>query len=103
MGAGGQPKPVLYFHDRQKGMVLNVTNCREIEGHFGDSENWPGKSIELFSTKVPLKGNIVDGVRVRVPKEASADELLSADPAQAPIKPATKAELDEELNDSVPF
>jgi hypothetical protein len=38
-----------------------------------------------------------------VPKEASPDELLSADPVHAPLKPATKAELDEELNDEVPF
>ncbi len=103
-GKDAESKPVLYFHNRQKGLVLNVTNCRAIEDAYGvETDDWPGKSIELFSTKVDFKGDRVDAVRVRVPKEASADELLSKDPVHAPLKPATKAELDAELNDSAPF
>ena len=102
-GKDAENKPVLYFHNRQKGLVLNVTNCRAIEDAYGvETDDWPGKSIELFGTKVDFKGDRVDAVRVRVPKEASADELLKADPVHAPLKPATKAELDEELNDEIP-
>ena len=102
-GKSRESKGVLYFHGRDKGLVLNVTNCRAIEDAYGvETDDWSGKSIELFSTKVPFKGDLVDGVRVRVPKEASADELLSADPVHAPVKPTTKAELDEELNDEIP-
>ncbi len=102
-GKQREAKGVLYFHGRDKGLVLNVTNCRTIEDAYGaETDDWPGKSLELFSTKVPFKGDLVDGVRVRVPKEASADELLSAAPVHAPIKPATKAELDAELNDEIP-
>ena len=103
-GKSRESKGVLYFHGRDKGLVLNVTNCRAIEDAYGvETDDWPGKSIELFSTKVPFKGDLVDGVRVRIPKAASADELLANDPVNAPIKPATKTELDAELNDAVPF
>ncbi len=102
-GKQREPKGVLYFHSRNKGLVLNATNCRTIEDAYGtESDNWPGKSIELFSTETDFQGKRVPCVRVRVPKEASADELLSADQVHAPIKPATKAELDEELNDDIP-
>jgi hypothetical protein len=102
-GRDRETKPIIYFHDRKKALVLTKTNCSAIEDAYGDSDNWPGKSIELFSTETPFQGGLVPCVRVRVPKEASADELLSSDPVHAPIKPATKAELDEELNDEVPF
>ncbi len=102
-GKQREAKGVLYFHARNKGLVLNATNCRTIEDAYGtESDNWPGKSIELFSTETDFQGKRVPCVRVRVPKEASADELLAADPVHAPIKPATKAELDEELNDEIP-
>lgn len=103
-GKDRQSKPVLYFQNRNKGLVLNVTNTRVIEDAYGlETDDWPGKSIELYSTKVDFKGDRVDAVRVRVPKAASADELLQADQAQAPFKPATKERLDAELNDDIPW
>ena len=109
-GKDAENKPVLYFHNRQKGLVLNVTNARTIEDAYGiETDAWPGKSIELFSTKVDFKGDRVDGVRVRVPKEASADELLDkAPPRPERSKPAEEpsngsADPAEDLNDEVPF
>jgi hypothetical protein len=103
-GKSREAKGVLYFHGRDKGLVLNATNCRTIEDAYGtESDDWPGKSIELFSTETDFQGKRVPCVRVRIPKSASADDLLPADPVNAPIQPATKAELDEELNDSVSF
>ena len=102
-GKSRESKGVLYFQGRDKGLVLNVTNCRAIEDAYGtESDDWPGKSIELIGTETDFQGKRVPCVRVRVPKEASADELLAADPVHAPIKPATKAELDAELNDEIP-
>ena len=102
-GKQREPKGVLYFQNRNKGLVLNVTNCRTIEDAYGtESDNWVGKPVELFSTETDFQGKRVPCVRVRIPKETSADELLSEDPVNAPIKPATKAELDAELNDEIP-
>ena len=109
-GKDAESKPVLYFHNRQKGLVLNVTNARTIEDAYGiETDAWPGKSIELFSTKVDFKGDRVDAVRVRVPKEASADELLDETPPRPKrSEPADQVSNDstdpvEDLNDEVPF
>ncbi len=102
-GKDRQDKPVLYFHNRDKGLVLNVTNTRTIEDAYGtETDDWLGKSIELFSAKVDFKGDRVDAVRVRVPKSASADDLLEeAPPRPERSKPASDPV--EDLNDDVPF
>jgi len=76
-GKDREEKPVLYFQNREKGLVLNVTNCRTIEDTYGlETDDWAGKEVELFSTKVEFKGDRVDAIRVRIPQPASADELL---------------------------
>jgi hypothetical protein len=90
---------VLYFSDFDKGMVLNVTNCRTIEDGYGtETDAWPGKSIELFSMKVDFKGDRVDAVRVRIPKPPSADELI--DPQEPPPSSGSGP---VDLDDEIPF
>ena len=75
-GQKRESKPVLYFQNREKGLVLNVTNTRAIEGAYGtETDEWEGKSIELFSTETDFQGKRVPCVRVRIPKRPSADEL----------------------------
>ena len=109
-GKSAEPKGVLYFSDFDKGMVLNVTNCRTIEDGYGtETDAWPGKSIELFSTKVDFKGDRVDAVRVRIPKEPSAGELLD-EPTPRPKRSEAAEEPDsgsadtvEDLDDEIPF
>ena len=50
-GKDRQAKPVLYFHNREKGLVLNVTNARTIEDAYGtETGDWAGQLVELFST-----------------------------------------------------
>ena len=99
-GKQREAKPVLYFHNRQKGLVLNVTNTRTIEDAYGvETDDWTGKTIELFATKVDFKGDRVDGVRVRVPKAPDAKELVEpASPA-----PAGGGGAVADLNDDIPF
>ena len=110
-GKDRKAKPVLYFHDLDKGLVLNVTNTRTIEDAYGtETDDWINQSIELFSTKVDFKGDRVDAVRVRVPKEVSADELLEEEALPRPkrSKPAEEpssgnADPVEGLDDEIPF
>jgi len=65
-GEDAEEKPVIYFRDKKKGMVLNVTNSRMIADRFGwETDAWSGKEIELFADRVPFGGNIVDAIRVR--------------------------------------
>ncbi len=109
-GKSAEPKGVLYFSDFDKGMVLNVTNCRTIEDGYGtETDAWPGKPIELFSMKVDFKGDRVDAVRVRIPKEPSADELVGEPPVRpkrsAPAEEPGNSSADpvEDLDDEIPF
>lgn len=50
-----------------KPMILNTTNKKAIAKATGSDfiEDWVGKSIELFVTKVKAFGEMVDAVRVR--------------------------------------
>ena len=62
----GDQKPVVYFADTKKGLVLNVTNARAIAQLAGDDmSNWSGMPLELFSTPVSFQGRTVDAIRVR--------------------------------------
>jgi hypothetical protein len=63
-------KPVLYFQDKNKGLVLNKTNSRLIAGIYGDdTENWDGKSLVLFPAMVDFRGDQVEAIRVRAPRQ----------------------------------
>lgn len=48
---GKHTKPVLMMDGKEKGVVLNATNCEEMIRAFGkDSDEWVGKEI-ILSTK----------------------------------------------------
>src|SRR5215831_1096232 len=70
MGDDGE-KPVLFFTRAQneavknKGLVLNSTNWESIElMHGPESDDWLGKEITLYATKVPFRGKMTDGIRI---------------------------------------
>lgn len=66
-----QVKPVLYFRDHKKGLVMNVTNATTMRDAYGDeTDGWRGKEVILYATPVDFKGQRVPGLRVRVPVTA---------------------------------
>lgn len=68
-------KPVAYFNEEAKGLVLNVTNARQIAKLYGDeTESWTGKAITIFATTTDFRGDIVDCIRVRPPADQPATE-----------------------------
>src|SRR5262245_54598368 len=75
-GQGQKKKPVLHL-EGQKPMVLNRTNCETLEDAFGDSDDWPGHKIKIYSVKTQYAGKTVDGLRIEpiVAKPALKDEL----------------------------
>ncbi len=88
-GNDKETKPVLYFQDRQKGLVLNKTNATVIADAYGDdTSNWEGKAVEVYPTQVEFKGKLVDGIRLRVAAEAKPQ------PAAAPMA--------DEFDDEIP-
>jgi hypothetical protein len=62
----GGLKPVIYFKDSQQGLVLNRSNARRLQDHFGDeSDNWIGKSVNLSAEPISVRGQPVQSIVVR--------------------------------------
>ena len=79
-----EAKPIAYFTDCDKPMVLNQTNGRVIAKLYGDPmETWSGKRVTLFPTTCEVSGETVPCVRVRP---------LNPD-AQFPVSPIAAAEV----------
>lgn len=65
-GAEKERKPVLYFQKATKGLVLNRTNAMTIAGLYGDeADDWPGKRISIYPTRIRAFGAMQDTIRVR--------------------------------------
>ena len=69
----GEQKPVLWFTNHQKGLILNKTNNRTLRGSFGDDmEKWAGKVIVVYPTQTDFGGKTVGALRVRIPPPKQA-------------------------------
>lgn len=69
-GKSGKPdetKPVAYFNEVDKGLILNKTNFAAIAKITGeeDSDNWGGKKVTLTVIDVDAFGDIVKAIRVK--------------------------------------
>ncbi len=85
-------KPALSFSGKKKKLTLNITNILSIEQIVGsgDSDDWLGKSIELFPTTCPLASGITPCIRIRPPSIQQAPALapVAAPYVQPPVAPA---------------
>ena len=78
VGQDKQMKWCLYFQGKEKGLVLNKTNTSMIASMLGnETDDWSGKEIIIYPTKVSFKGDGVDAIRVKV--EAEAPPMAAAD------------------------
>jgi hypothetical protein len=60
-------KPVVYFNEVNKGLILNKTNANTVSHlHGDDTEDWIGKRITIFPTEVDFQGKQVMAIRVRL-------------------------------------
>jgi hypothetical protein len=103
----GENKPVVYFQNKEKGVVLNKTNASMIaHSHSPDTDGWIGKTILLRCEAVPFGGRIVDSIRVSVNQaEAYAAEQAATahtldDGPQEDVPPP---ESDDDFSDDIPF
>lgn len=68
-GDNDEVKPVLYFEETDKGLVLNRTNSNTIAGLYGpETDEWAGKQITLFQQEVDFQGKQTLAIRVRMKK-----------------------------------
>lgn len=98
VGEEREPKYILYFENKQKGMALNVTNETTLISLFGQPDDttpealtahFAGKPIQIyFDPSVNFGGKRIGGLRLR----AAATEMVSEKPQPAePPKQNTKA------------
>jgi hypothetical protein len=113
----GEQKPVLWFTNHQKGLILNKTNNRTLRGSFGDDmEKWAGKVIVVYPTQTDFGGKTVGALRVRIPppKQATAGTVAGngqpvkqTKPAAAKdgeiLPPEPKPPLADDLDDEIGF
>lgn len=79
-------KPVVYFTNSAKRLVLNVTNYTTIAESLGSDEtdDWFRREIELFAATTSFGGKSLPCVRVRAPQKA---QQLPRRKRQPPPKP----------------
>lgn len=96
-----EEKPVLYFAEDERGLVLNKTNSETIASiHGGETDEWSGKQITLFATEVDFQGKQVLAIRVRMKRNPPAARR----PGTAQRQPARQAAPAQEFTeDNIPF
>lgn len=68
-----ESRPVIYFTDASKGLVLNRTNAAVIADALGEeTNNWGGRKLIVYPDKTPFKGKVVDCLRCRVLQQQPA-------------------------------
>ena len=79
VGPEQDAKPVIYFREHPKGVVMNVTNAKSVAKDLGEDETkWIGKRLvlSLIETRSPRSGEPVDAIRMKAApkgKKAAAD------------------------------
>ena len=73
---GSEKKLTLHFVEDYKPMILNATNSKAISEAVGSTkvEDWSGKRVAIYTTKVTAFGGTTDALRIRnyPPKETKA-------------------------------
>lgn len=80
VGQGDEARtlPVLEFRGEVAALVVNKTNWNTLLSLFGgtDTDEWNGRTIQLYSAEVSFGGKMVKGIRLRESKP-----LPSANPS----------------------
>jgi hypothetical protein len=87
---------VLYFQKATKGLVLNRTNAMTIAGLYGDeSDDWTGKRISIYPTRIRAFGAMQDTIRVReeIPAQPRPEALA------LPVEEAAEIDDAEDVTD----
>jgi hypothetical protein len=67
-----ESKPVCFFEEGEKGLILNKTNWAAIAKQHGDeSDDWTGKKVILTVLDVDSFGDIVSAIRIKPPKKVA--------------------------------
>ena len=95
---GDEKKPVLYFMDRQKGLVLNTTNANTIQAAYtNQTDAWRGKPVILYVTQVQFGGRMVDGLRIEIPAGVAPQQSELDPPPMTDAEIAAAPDPDDDI------
>lgn len=78
VGRESELKPVLFFEEFKKGMIVNKTNAgRIVELYGSETSAWKGCKITLYPSETDFGGKTVECIRVR-PQAPPAQGLTTA-------------------------
>ena len=104
---GTEDKYVLYFQGKEKGLVLNVTNANTIAEFYGhETDEWVGRAITLYSTRVQFGNRMVDAIRINRPQANNGSGQEPKSYSGNPDLPPTGGDkgIDApDLDDTIPF
>lgn len=90
-------KPILFFKESKRPLILNKTNAATLAKAFGrETDQWMGKAVELFAKPVKAFGEMHNATRVRVARiQKQADKVNgeTLTPEQRKERRATNAAL----------
>ena len=74
----GDTRWVMYFQEKAKGIVLNVTKIKQLEGGFGDETDlWVGKKIKVSNDPSVMMGTqVVGGIKFTLPSPSQPKPVL---------------------------
>lgn len=91
----GDTRWVLFFKEKAKGVVLNVTKIKQLEGAYGDdTDGWVGKKVKLSHDPSVMMGTQrVGGIKLTLPSNI------------APVQPRAPAPVvsGDDFDDEIPF
>lgn len=92
---GDDHKPVLYFQNAKKGLVLNKINSAAISAVYGqETDGWTGKQIEVYPDTTLFQGRPTPCIRVRAFKPA---------PPPPPQTIVDEHLTTSQIDDTIPF
>jgi hypothetical protein len=102
-----QRKPVLYFQNAKKGLVVNKTNLKSLQSILGskNSKDWVGKPISLFSIPVQFGDEMRQGIRITAVNNGNgvAHEVVAAAPAAIDPADDVPDSFEPDAMDDIPF
>jgi hypothetical protein len=101
-----QMKPVLYFQNASKGLVVNKTNLKMLQAILGskNSNDWIGRKVILYAEPVPVGNEIKMGIRVAAANGNSAAQIATPPSVAAPEDDVPDSlEPEDVLDDKIPF
>lgn len=103
---GMERKLVAHFTGKDKGLILNMTNCELIEQIAGtdEYEEWPGTRIVLYPTTTKFGNKTVPCLRIKQAANGNGARRVAPRPEPEPEPaPEAYAPMEPLTDDDIPF